>query len=109
LVILQGQPRQWSRVAESGREVIRFFCDICGTRLFHNPTHNPSITNIKPGTLDDTHWLQPVSNLWTGSAQPWVTLSESMANYAGQPTPDEFLHLYKRFSAAEYPPSAEEN
>ncbi|WP_442923056.1 GFA family protein [Microcoleus sp. A006_D1] len=57
-----------------------FFCGECGTRLFHNPTRNPNITNIKPGTLDNTSWLRPVGNLWTQSAQPWIKCSEEMLN-----------------------------
>jgi hypothetical protein len=96
--ILQGKPRQWSRVSESGREVICFFCGECGTRLFHNATRNPNITNIKPGTLDDTSWLQPVGNLWTHSAQSWIKCSEEMLNYPGQPTPNEFSQLFEKFS-----------
>lgn len=104
-VTIQGEPRQWSRISESGNEVICFFCSECGTRLFHNPTRNPHITNIKPGTLDDTSWLRPVGNLWIDSAQPWIAqtwikCSEEMLNYKEQPTPNEFLQLLKKFSKA---------
>lgn len=99
VTILQGEPKQWSRVSESRREVICFFCGECGTRLFHNPTRNPDITNIKPGTLDDTSWLRPVGNLWTHSAQPWINkCSEEMLNYEGQPNPNEFSQLHEKFS-----------
>lgn len=98
VIILQGEPKQWSRVSESGRKVVCYFCDECGTRLFHKPDRNPQITNIKPGTLDDTSWLKPVGNLWTRSAQPWIKCSEEMLNYEGQPTPDEFSQLFEKFS-----------
>lgn len=98
VTILQGEPREWSRASESGREVICFFCGDCGTRLFHNLTRNPNITNIKPGTLDDTSWLKPVGNLWTRSAQQWVKLSEEMLNYECQPTIPEFSQLFEKFS-----------
>lgn len=63
LIILQGHPKQYQRSSESGREVSCWFCGECGTRLFHNPARNPKITNLKPGTLDDTSWLKPVGNL----------------------------------------------
>jgi hypothetical protein len=96
--ILQGELKQWSRSSASGREVICFFCGECGTRLFHQPSRNPHTTNIKPGTLDDTSWLQPVGNLWTQSAQPWIHCSEEMLNYEGQPTADEFSQLFAKFS-----------
>ncbi|WP_348252710.1 GFA family protein [Trichocoleus desertorum] len=69
VVILQGQPKQWQRVSDSGREVSCLFCGERGTRLFHNPARNAKITNVKAGTLDDTSWLKPVGNLWTQSSQ----------------------------------------
>lgn len=93
--ILQGQPKQWVRVGNSGREVSCLFCENCGTRLFHNPARNLKITNVKPGTLDNTSWLKPVGNLWTRSSQKWVVLSEQMLNYAAQP--EDFHELFERF------------
>lgn len=95
VVIVQGQPKQWKRIPESGREVSCLFCRECGTGLFHNPARNSKITNIKPGTLDDTSWLRPVGNLWTRSSQKWVTLNEQMLNYKAQPS--NFNQLFERF------------
>ena len=88
--IIQGQPKAWTRKADSGREVKNWFCGDCGTRLFHERTYSPDTINVKPGTLDDTSWLHPVGNLWTSKAQPWVIISEQMLNYDGQP---EDVHL----------------
>lgn len=95
VVILQGQLKEWSRVSQSGHQVTCSFCGECGTRLFHSPARNPKIINVKPGTLDDTRWLQPVGNLWTQSAQKWVVLSENMLNYPAQP--QDYSQLFERF------------
>jgi hypothetical protein len=95
VVILRGQPKQWKRISDSGREVNCLFCGECGTRLFHNPARNSQITNVKPGTLDDTSWLKPAGNLWTQSSQKWVVLSEQMLNYDAQPS--DFAELFERF------------
>lgn len=97
VVILQGQPKEWRRVSDSGREVSCLFCGECGTRLFHNPARNSAITNVKPGTLDDTSWLKPVGNLWTRSGQKWVVLDEQMLNYEAQPA--DFDELFEQFQA----------
>jgi len=83
------------RLPDSGREVSCLFCQECGTRLFHNPARNSKITNVKPGTLDDTIWLKPVDNLWTRSSQKWVVLSEQMLNYEAQPS--DFTQLFEQF------------
>jgi hypothetical protein len=40
VVIIQGQPKAWTRKADSGREVTCLFCGDCGTRLFHERTYS---------------------------------------------------------------------
>ncbi len=82
----------WQRRGASGRTVGCRFCSLCGTRLFHEPSRNPTIVNIKPGSLDDHFWLQPVGHLWTKSKQPWVTIPEGALAYDGQP--DDFADLF---------------
>lgn len=96
VVIVQGQPVAWTRKSDSGRKVTCWFCDRCGTRLFHERTYNQETINIKAGTLDDTSWLRPVANVWTSSAQPWVSLSDQMLNYEGQPA--EVLPLWEKWA-----------
>jgi hypothetical protein len=83
--IVKGEPKVWHRTADSGMAVVCHFCGDCGTRLIHDAEFAPGTVNIKPGTLDDTSGLGPVANIWTGSAQPWVHLSDEMLNYKGQP------------------------
>lgn len=95
LVITKGEPKEWRRPTDSGREVICRFCPDCGTRLFHNPTRNPKVTNVKPGTLDDTKWVRPVGHLWTRSAQPWVVIGEEELSYPNQP--EDFADLFRRW------------
>jgi hypothetical protein len=48
-------------------------------------THNRATLNVKAGTLDDPNWLRPIGNIWTSSAQPWVTIADDLLNYLGQP------------------------
>lgn len=85
----------WERTAASGQIVKARFCCKCGTRLFHEPSRNNKIINVKPGTLDDTSWLMPVGHLWLGSAQEWFTPPEDALRYQGQPP--NFDDLFERF------------
>jgi hypothetical protein len=96
VAIVQGQLKAWTRKADSGREVICWFCGDCGTRILHDRSYNRETINIKAGTLDDTRWLRPVGNLWTSSAQPWMTISEQMLNYEGQP--EDISTLWEKWS-----------
>ena len=93
LRLLSGEPRSWRRTSDSGRDVDCVFCGDCGTRLFHLPSRNPRVANVKPGTLDDTRWLRPVGHLWTGSAQPWVSIADDALAWEGQP--DDFSPLFE--------------
>lgn len=85
VILVQGQPKTWTRKADSGRDVTCSFCGNCGTRLFHDRAYNSETINVKAGTLNDTSGLYPVGNLWTNSAQPWMPLSDKMLNCEGQP------------------------
>ncbi len=89
--VTKGTPNQWRRTAASGRSVDCACCPDCGTRLFHLPTRNDAIVNVKPGTLDATSWLHPVGHLWTASAQPWVAIAPDVLSYPGQPPDFEAL------------------
>ena len=95
-----GEPRLWQRPAESGRVVACASCEQCSTRIFHAPERNPAIVNVKPGTLDDTNWLDPVAHLWLDSAQAWVTVPDGALRYPGQP--DDFAPILHAW-AARYP------
>jgi len=47
---------------------------------------------MKPGTLDDTSWTQPIfEGLWTLGTNSGVHISEHMLNYEVQP--DDFSQL----------------
>ena len=81
----RGEPLSWSSRADSGRIVNCFFCGACGCRLLHKSPSRPGRINLKPGTLDDTTWLQPVVQVWTKAAQPWLRLTGDLPSFPGQP------------------------
>jgi hypothetical protein len=87
-VIVAGTPKQWRRVIEGTRAIACVFCGECGVRLVHNPERNPQVSIVKPGTLDDTSWLEPVGHVWTRSAQSWLEIPDDGVNYDAQP-PDQ--------------------
>ncbi|HZR83956.1 MAG TPA: GFA family protein [Candidatus Binatia bacterium] len=95
--VTRGEPALWQRAGDSGRVVRCAFCPTCGTRLFHMPERNPAIVNVKPGTLDDTRWLEPVGHLWTRSRQRWISVPAGAVVFEGQP-PD-FSPLYQAWTA----------
>ena len=49
------------------------------------------------GTLDDTSWIEPVGDIWTRSAQPWVALSDDRLRTEQQPA--DYAPFIERFRA----------
>lgn len=88
LAIIAGTPREWLRpgaVTASGTPAACLFCEECGTRLYHLPARNKAIAVLKPGTLDDTSWLDPIGHIWTARAQRWVGFAADSVCFEGQP------------------------
>lgn len=83
--LMTGSLSSWVRRTSSGRHMVCQFCPVCGSRIFHQLTDQDEIISIKPGTLKDTKWLQPVAHIWAQSAQPWVEFGEGCLVYPGNP------------------------
>lgn len=86
--ITKGTPKEWERpgsMTHSGLPTACLFCDTCGARLYNIPARAPQNTVLKPGTLDDKTWFEPVGHIWTRSAQSWVDIPAGMLRYDGPP------------------------
>ena len=93
LKLVPGSLKEWRRLADSGREVACYFCPDCGSRVYHSSSLGPDYWHLKPGTLDDTSWFEPVAQVWTDSAQPWLELAE-LVSFPRQPA--DIAALLKR-------------
>ena len=56
---LQGLQKTYTRMGDSGQQVINRFCPDCGATVVIKPAALSSITIIPAGTLDETSWLKP--------------------------------------------------
>lgn len=84
--VTQGQLKDYTSKAASGRAKLGAFCPRCGTRIYHKPDWRRGTVSVKPGTLDDTSWLKPDMHIWTASKQPWVTIPEGVESHESQPS-----------------------
>jgi hypothetical protein len=91
---VRGKPGEASIEMPDGRLKRFHFCPRCHTR-FGGPSSVSGLAVIEPGTLDDTSWLQPVGNIWTRSAQPWVAIPESELSFEREPQGDAWLSLVR--------------
>jgi hypothetical protein len=79
-----GLTKRVTRIADSGNEVTGVFCPECGVRIYHALKSAPDILSLKPGTLDDTHWLRPELFIWMSSGQGWVPVPSSVKAFERQ-------------------------
>jgi hypothetical protein len=89
--VITGEATLHTSSTSDGRIRNGRICGHCGTRLWSEPQNRPNLAVVRPGTLDDTSWLQPVAHIWTRSAQPWFVFPEGIAKYATQP--EDLLEL----------------
>ncbi|NGY03166.1 GFA family protein [Solimonas terrae] len=80
-----GTPQTYSVHGNSGSLAIRSFCGRCGSPLFTRGEVNPGVMSVRFPTLDDASDFQPMLDIWTASAQPWVCLSQIIPHYPESP------------------------
>lgn len=80
-----GTPKTYSVRAGSGALATRSFCPECGSPLFTRGDANPGFQSVRFASLDDASAFQPMLDIWTASAQPWVCLSQAIPHYSRVP------------------------
>ncbi len=69
----RGEPRLYTKIAESGRERMQAFCGSCGSPLYAAaPGPGPRVYGLRVGTLDQRDQLEPGRQVWARSAQRWL-------------------------------------
>ncbi len=73
-----GEPKTFQLQADSGRVKTCAFCGDCGVRIYNQTS---ALNSIKPGTLDDTSWLEPDAHYWIKRKQGWYVLPNDIPCY----------------------------
>ncbi len=93
----KGEPKVIVWPSDAGTTRTGFLCGDCGSRIAQGSKPSRGVLSLRAGTLDDTSWVQPVGDIWTRSAQPWVTFVEGGLRAEKQP-PDYalFFEAYRK-------------
>jgi hypothetical protein len=86
LVFTTGAPARINWTSDAGNPRFGWFCGACGSRICNGQATSNGLLSLRAGTLDDRSWIRPVGDIWTRSAQPWVTFVEGGVRTPGQPT-----------------------
>jgi hypothetical protein len=76
-VFTQGSPISYS----SSGNVVRTFCDRCGSPLTYQRLDLPDLIDVTLGSLDEPEALQPEDHTWTENQLPWIILADDLPRY----------------------------
>ena len=68
--ITRGEPKRFTKLADSGRTLHRFFCGECGSPLFSRRELTPDTTVLRIGALDDAPPMKLVAQALSAAAMP---------------------------------------
>lgn len=70
--VLTGNPKSYTKTAQSGQRRAQVFCPDCGTPLYGSEVENPQFVVIRLGCVAERAQLPPHKQIWTSSAMPWI-------------------------------------
>ena len=76
--IIAGNPRGFTKRADSGNPLTRYFCPECGAPLYTVSPVHPDVLYVKAGSLDDPHHVQPRRQNWIQSKVSWTTIDPDL-------------------------------
>src|SRR5689334_4588615 len=76
--LTRGEPRFYTRRADSGGEISRGFCAVCGSPVLARLSRLPDVIAIPAASLDDPSWHRPAVDMFTASAQPWDYMNPAL-------------------------------
>jgi hypothetical protein len=74
---LSGSPR----IFQSSRDVVRRFCEICGTPLTYENAGSPNTIDVTTASLDVPDLHAPTMEVWLEHKLPWQRANEGLRNY----------------------------
>ena len=84
-VFTQGHPTSYA----SSENVVRTFCDRCGSPLTYQRLDLPDSIDVTLGSLDEPEEISPEDHTWTEHQLSWIALADDLPRYSGHRTADE--------------------
>jgi len=83
--ILSGEPRRYTKVADSGTKRVHAFCATCGSPIYACAPENPKTYSLRLGALSEKEALgRPARQIWTKRRLSWIPKLEGVPEIEGQ-------------------------
>jgi hypothetical protein len=69
------------RIFQSSRDVVRRFCEICGTQLTYETACSPNTIDVTTASLDTPDLHPPTMEVWLEHKISWQRSNESLEQY----------------------------
>jgi len=83
--ITKGSPRRYTRTADSGRVLHRYFCGDCGSGIYTQREVTPERVVVRAGAFDNPPPMQLTAHIWARSARNWDRIDPAANQIPGQP------------------------
>ncbi|WP_196257638.1 GFA family protein [Pelagibacterium limicola] len=80
-VTVSGETRHFTKIANSGSEISRHFCPICGTPVYGVTARSPALILLPVGLFTEPDWFVPTQAIFSRSHLVWDALPEGIAQY----------------------------
>lgn len=85
-VRFEGEIGKFRMIADSGNEVERGFCPVCGAQIYSRTVQPAGMPiRIRSGTLDDVDLMAPTAIIWASKAPAWAELDPKLPQYVEGP------------------------
>ncbi len=82
---IRGEPTYYTRQADSGGDISRGFCAVCGSPVVARFSRMPDLVAIPAASLVDPSWHKPSFDMFTCSAQPWDHMHPDLPKFSEGP------------------------
>lgn len=83
--LLSGNPKGFTKTADSGNELTRHFCSDCGSPVFTSSPQHLDRVYVKAGAFDDPSIIIPAYQSWVSSSVSWSNIPPELPSHAKSP------------------------
>jgi len=80
-----GTPQRYTNRGDSGGDVTRHFCGVCGGRIYTSGTLPGPMVMVQAGSLDDPNQIAPQSVIYVKSALSWDRFDPALPRFEALP------------------------
>lgn len=80
-VTITGETGSYESLADSGARRTRYFCPVCGSRLFTENEKSPHLIGVAAGSFDDSSWFKPAVGLYETERPGWDAIDPGLETH----------------------------